>query len=216
MNTKPPVHPTLVAAALLGTLLFSGCASSPNPQNYVFAPTDGWRNVAVRDSSTSAFTVRFAPIHLPAYLDRPQIVTRITETEIKVDEFHRWGIPLNVTVTELLGASLARAISEAYVDVRPSRTRRADGYQVAVDIVRLDGFLGGTVELVAQWQVTKTGDTQESVLAPQLARYERECTGTTHEAYVNAIRDVVAALGTDIAKALQGVAGKLPASTAQR
>ena len=208
MNNHPSARPALAAAALLGALLLSGCASSPEPRNYVFAPGDGWPNVAARDSSTSAYTVRFAPLRLPAYLDRPQIVTRTTATEIKVDEFHRWGIPLDMTVTELLGTSLARGIPEAYVDVTPSRTRRADGYLISVDIVRLDGFLGGEVELVAQWQVAQTGDTNTTVLPPRLGRYQCTCSGGTHEAYVSAIREVVSALGADIAQALQGVAGK--------
>ena len=208
MNNKPSARPALAAAALLGAFSLSGCASSPEPRNYVFAPGDGWRNVAVRESSTSAYTVRFAPIRLPAYLDRPQIVTRTTATEIKVDQFHRWGIPLDMTVTELLGTSLAQSIPEAYVDVMPSRTRRANGYLVSVDIVRLDGFLGGPVELVAQWQVENTGDINETMVAPRLARYQFECTGSTYEDYVNAIREVVSALGMDSAKTLQGVAGK--------
>jgi len=191
-----------------GALLLSGCASSPEPRNYVFAPGDGWPNVAARDSSATAYTVRFAPIRLPAYLDRPQIVTRTTATEINVDEFHRWGIPLDMTVAELLGTSLARGLPEAYVDVMPSRTRRADGYLVSVDIVRLDGFLGGPVDLVAQWQVEKTGSTSETVLAPRLARYHYTCADGAHDDYVKAMREVVSALGTSIAEALQGVAVK--------
>ncbi|HMO05600.1 MAG TPA: PqiC family protein [Kiritimatiellia bacterium] len=192
---------TTVSPILL--LLAGGCATSPAPDLYVFSAEDGWRTVAVRDQAKSAFTVRFAPVNLPAYLDRPLLVVREGDMQIRVEQFHRWGIPLNMTVVEILGASIARDKPDAYVDVVAQRAPPAPGYLVHVDIVRLDGELGGDVELIAQWRVTRGGTGDREVVAQRLARYEEPTSGKNHAAYVDAIRKVLARMGTDIAAVME-------------
>ncbi len=184
-------------------LLAGGCATSPNPEMYVFSADDGWRSVAERDQAQSAYTVRFAPVNLPAYLDRPHLVVREGDMQIRAEQFHRWGIPLNMTVVEILGASIARTKPAAYVDVVAQRTPQAPGYLVHVDIVRLDGYLGGQVELIAQWRVTRGGADDRTVVAQRLSRYEEKAAGKDHAAYVEAVRKVIARMGVDIAAVME-------------
>ncbi len=191
--------------ALFGLLLAAGgfgCASSPESRLYVFSASDSWRAVAARDAGASQFVVRFAPLNIPSYLDRPPIVTRVGDSEIKANQFHRWGIPLDITITEMLGATIARNHPEAYVDVVPHRGHLAAGYLVQVDIVRLDGYLGGPVELIAQWKVTKYGATTE-VVAQRLNRYEQAAGAPSYEAYIEAVRSVVMKMGEEISAALK-------------
>jgi uncharacterized lipoprotein YmbA len=183
-------------------LLLAGCASSPSARRYVFAPKDGWRAVATRDAMASEYTVRLAPVHMPAYLDRPQIVTRINDAEIKIDQFHRWGMPLNVTVSEILSASIGRSIPEAFVDVLPSRAVAHPGYQIRVDIVRLDGQLGGEVELIAQWLINQGAETNR-VVAQRLSRYKQHMETKRYEDYVEAVRLNVNELGAEMAEVIK-------------
>lgn len=183
-------------------LILSGCATSQTPRLYVAAPLAGWRTVATRDALHSKLTVRFAPVRLASYLDRPQIVSRISDHEIKVDSFNRWGIPLDVLSTELLAESVARAIPEAFVETSAQRTMKEPGYLVQVEIVRLDGALGGPVELVAQWSMAKSKAENVPIIR-QLDRCAHETKDKSYEAYVDAIRQNVADLGADIAKAIQ-------------
>jgi uncharacterized lipoprotein YmbA len=187
---------------LLGVML-SGCARSPASRHYVFAPQEGWRQVAVRDSASSDYTIRFAVVKLPAYLDRPQIVTRASDNEIHINQFDRWGMPLGQTVTDVLGGTITKQLTNAYMDVIAATSSRTPGYLVQADIVRLDGPLGGPLELIAQWQVTRGGE-EPVVLAQRLSRYERESADRSMEAYVEAIRSLVAQMGEEIA----GVIGK--------
>jgi len=181
----------------------SGCATSPSPSQYVFSSGDGWRTVATRDVENSEYIVRFAPVRLPAYLDRPQIVTRISDKQISVDEFHRWGIPLDVTIKELLGAGVARDLPKAYVDVLPSRGQNDDGYQILVDIVRLDGTLGGPVELIAQWRVTQPGEDGGDFAVQRLSLYTQDSADKSYEAYVEAVRLAVAEMAKEIASVIE-------------
>jgi len=180
----------------------AGCATSPSARHYVFAPGEGWRTIAVRDAATSEYEIRFAPIRMPAYLDRPQIVTRLNDAEIKMDQFHRWGIPLDVTIAEVLSASVGREIPEAYVDAQPSRGALFQGYHVLVDVVRLDGFLGGDVELIAQWKVNQVGETNRLV-AQKLSIYKTTIESEKYEEYVEAVRQNINAMGKEIAAAIR-------------
>jgi uncharacterized lipoprotein YmbA len=193
----------VLAVASPVLLLVGGCATSPVPDLYVFSADDGWRTVAVRDQAESAYTVRFAPVNLPAYLDRPLLVVREGDMQIRVEQFHRWGIPLSMTVVEILGAAIARDKPDVYVDVVTQRAPPEPGYLVHVDIVRLDGMLGGDVELIAQWRVTRGGSGEREVVTQRLARYKEPTSGKDHAAYVDAIRKVLARMGNDIAAVME-------------
>ncbi|HMP73525.1 MAG TPA: PqiC family protein [Kiritimatiellia bacterium] len=195
----PPKH-IAAAVAIAGGLLI-GCSTTPAPRLYVFAPRDGWQHVAVRDVESSDYTIRFAAIKLPAYLDRPQMVTRVSDNEIKIDQFNRWGIPLHQTILELLGGALAKNLPNAYVDVMTATSRQPPGYLVQVEIVRLDGFLGGPVELIAQWRVQRGGPSPATIVQ-KLGRYEQESATRSYDAYVDAIRHALVAMGDDIASAI--------------
>lgn len=191
-----------VCSLSLMMMLVAGCSTSPSSRRYVFAPGEGWRTVAARDASASSYEVRFAPVRMPAYLERPQIVTRLNDAEIKIDQFHRWGIPLDVTIAEVLGARVGREVPEAYVDVKPSRGSAFEGYHIVVDVVRLDGFLGGEVELIAQWKVNQVGETNRMV-AQRLSRYETAMKSEKYEEYVEAVRLNIDALGKEIAAVIR-------------
>ena len=185
----------------LALLLLAGCATSPAPRLYVPSPGPGWSDAARRDALQSPRAIRLAPVRLPAYLDRPQIVTRLSPNEIKVDPFNRWGMPLDVLAAEILAGSLALALPDAYVDVSPSRTLPPAAHYVQVEILRLDGPLGGPLELVAQWTVDPA-DPKAPPVARQIGRQLAPAAAPTYEAYVDAIRQTLADLGAQIAAAI--------------
>lgn len=189
-------------AGLLPILFLTGCASSPASRLYVFAPDETWRTAATQDAACADCTVRMAPVELAAYLDRPQIVTRVAGNQIQTNPFHRWGIPLGTTVAELIGASLERALPDVYVDLVPTRSRRDVGYLIEVQVIRLDGYPGGALELIAQWRLSRTGSDSTSGVQRR-SHYRQDTGGKTFAHYVEAIRLAVNALGTDIADAIR-------------
>ena len=191
-----------VVIALIAGGLLAGCATTPASRLYVFSPRDGWQKVASRDVESSDYTIRFATIKLPPYLDRPQIVTRVSDNEIKVDQFNRWGMPLNQTILELLGGAMAQKLTNAYVDVIPATSRLPLGYLVQVEIVRLDGFLDGPVELIAQWRVQRGGP-EPVTIVQKLGRHEQVSSARSHEAYVESIRHLLVEMGEDMAAAIE-------------
>jgi uncharacterized lipoprotein YmbA len=78
---------------------------------------------------------------------------------------------------------------------------KGPGYLVQVEVVRLDGTLGGPVELIARWTVAPADNEREPV-ARQLTRHVRDTSGKTYEAYVDALRLTLSDLGSAIAQSI--------------
>ena len=194
---------TTLAAGLLAFALSSGCLSrSPEARTYVTSSSDGWRALAARDEATCSFSIRVAPVDLASYLDRPEIVTRASGLEIQKNSLQRWGIPLDVLIDESVSLRLASALPDAFVDVLSDARREPADYLVNVSVVRLDGYLGGEVELIAQWSVTRTGAGAKPV-AQRVGRHAATAGAKTIEAYVQAVEKLLADLGDDIAAAVK-------------
>ena len=219
MRTTPPAPSSAIlfprAAALAAALCaLAGCATGPESRYYVFEPTGALRSMAARDAKASACTIQLAPVQVPAYLDRPQIVTRLSATEIRADQFNRWGNPIAVSAAEMIGATIGEVLPDAYVDLRPDPARHHDDYEVQIDLLRLDGLLAGSVELLAEWRVLRPGRTN-AVVAQRLSRHIAEARPADadgakvaagradYDAYLAALRGNLEALGREIAAAIK-------------
>ena len=83
---------------LVLAVCLSACAGKSASSNfYVLSPLP-----QSKLSGSESKTIGVFPVAMPDYLDRPQIVTRVSENEIKLDEFSRWAEPLKRTSTPFL------------------------------------------------------------------------------------------------------------------
>jgi hypothetical protein len=201
-----------VAATLLTLIaLGSGCASSPKPRLHVFAVGTAADQPLSRDAAGTAYTVLAKEIRLPTYVDRPQMVSRVSDAELKADEFNRWGIPLSSGVSRQLGLTLMAELPDAYVDLRPWQGQKDADFLVDVAFLRMDGKLGGQVEVEAQWSVSTPADAGTTV-ARRLSRHAQAAADESHAAYVDALRLAVQELGKEIAAAIRGCRGAAAAT----
>ncbi len=185
------------AAALGG----SGCSTVPETRFYVLTalavaerPSDG--------SAGSRPTVGLRPVELPAQLDRPQIVTRVGGNALRLAEFDQWAAPLGDNVTRVLAENLALLIPTERVAVFPWAGAVPIDYEVAVDITRFEGTLGGDCWLVAAWTISRRGG---KVPATTGKSSHSEPAGGGYATLVSAQSRLVAALGRDLATALEAI-----------
>ena len=82
----------LVAALVAATLV--GCSSSPPVVFYTLTEIPS----TTASSKTVAYEILVGPVTLPETLDRPQLVTRVTDTRVSVLEQQRWAAPLKSEV----------------------------------------------------------------------------------------------------------------------
>lgn len=190
-----------ISVVVLG--LFAGCGTSPKPRLFLFTPEAAWRGKTIRDAVNSEFTVRVLPVRLSPYLDRPQIVTRVDENEIKADQFNRWGMPLDRLVREVVAAGIVERIPSAYVDLALNRAMGKTDYLVQIEVMRLDGPLAGPVNLVAQAIVMRGDDREVEAVLRRVASYSIEGAGKSYDEYVSAVNTALGELAGDVAKAIQ-------------
>jgi uncharacterized lipoprotein YmbA len=180
-----------------------GCAGSPPTRFYVLTPTASAEKDA-KPAVGELVAVGLRRVTLPEYLDRPQIVTRVSPTKVDVAEFDRWAAPLGDAFAGALAENLAIMIPTDSVAVFPwPRGTRID-YEVAVDVTRFEGRLGGSCDLVARWSLLDRRSKEALITGRSTFT---DPAGDTYEAMAAAHSRLVTALGRDIAGALRQAAG---------
>jgi uncharacterized lipoprotein YmbA len=151
-----------------------GCAGSPATRFYVLTAVPAAEPEVGRATGEHTLGVGVRRVTLPHYLSRPQIVTRQSPTELHVAEFHRWAAPLTESFAGTLAENLAAMLPAERVAVFPwARTTRID-YEVAVDVLRFEGALGGPAVLLGRWSVADRHGKQP----PLTGRVSRPATPT--------------------------------------
>jgi uncharacterized lipoprotein YmbA len=140
---------------------------------------------------------------MPAQLDRLQIVTRSGQNEIALAEFDRWAAPLDDQVTRVLAEDLAVLIPTDRIAVFPWAKDMPIDYEVEVEVIRSEATLGGEYAFIANWSVFKRGARAVGVRGRSTLV---EPAGNTYAALASAKSRLVAALGRDIAAAVQRLA----------
>lgn len=148
------------------------------------------------------------PVRLPAYLDRPEIVTRAGPARLEVASVDRWAAPLDVLLTSALAEDLRAAVPAREVFGWPWPVGASPEWSVSVDVLRFDGEPDGTAILEARWIVRRGG-----TLANQGVTTARERAAAPEvAATVAALSRAIGALARDIAAAV-GASRKASATT---
>lgn len=189
----------IVVPALL-TLLLGACASSPPARIFSLEA------MATDSPPASGLTLvlGLGPIAMPEYVQRPQIVMRMPDNEIKVQEFVRWAEPLEYAV--------ARILAENIDALMPGMTVVAFPYQRAIDvdyravgrIERFDTDSTGQATLSIQWAMRKGN---HMVMSPRRDRFTARVSEPGDPgAQVAALNDTLDQLSRSMATAIAAVA----------
>jgi uncharacterized lipoprotein YmbA len=194
----PPRFPHVACVVALVALVVVGCAGTPQTRFYSLD------EVALPAPSVAvARRIGLGPVELPRYLDRPQIVSRVAGNRLEVDEFNRWGGPLDAEMRRVLRARLARGLDDVEVYDYASQVGATVDFRLPVDVRRFDGGPGGAVVLDVAWSIidAETLAVVESRTAVYTANWET----AGYAAYAAVLSDLLGRLGDDMAAALRNV-----------
>lgn len=136
---------------MLGALLVS-CASSPPTQFYTLEPVQPRE----RTLHVSSSPIQIAPVHIPAVLERQEIVTERGSNELILSNRHRWGAPLGEMARRTLTQDLLQRLQGNEV-VLPEQPAPANTREIVVDILRLQSDAAGRVVLQGSWSLLPPG-----------------------------------------------------------
>ncbi len=185
--------------------ILGGCFPKPIAPTklYILSPLAG-PGVEMHNKAGEIFmTIGIGPVHLPEYLDRPEIVTRINPNELKLAELDIWAEPLEVNFTRVLVENISRLLSTEPVAVFPWGASPQIDFQIDIEVIRLDGDLAGKAFLIAQWSILNSAN--KSILFSKKSQYTESVGGTGYSALVAAQSRMIGALSLDIAEAIKSL-----------
>ena len=139
----------LAFTCLLG-LSFTGCATTHAPTFYQLEEPVSMELRGVE----RGLVVGLELLNIPAYLDRPQIVTRIADHKLFLSGSHMWAEPLKKSITRVVCVNLSNQLNSNRVFRLPRRDRKLPlDFKVTLAITRFDGRLGDEATLNARWSL---------------------------------------------------------------
>jgi uncharacterized lipoprotein YmbA len=136
---------------LAAVLLLSACADSPD-SHYFTLSTIPPQQAPSQDRPQ----VHLAMVKLPELYDRPQLVTRSGPQSVEIDEYDRWGEPLERMTARILAQDIGLRRPRAAGPL-PASLDQAN-LQVAVDEFAADRSVGRAV-LSGNWKVVEADGT---------------------------------------------------------
>ena len=196
----------LCSILLLGSLIPAGCMSlepKPDPSRF-FSLTSIPRTAqrAQDAAGTNALAVGIGPIKFPGYLDRQQIVTRVSPNRLAVAENDRWAEPLEENFSRILSQNLAILLQTDKMVAYPWERNQQPTYQVRVEVLRFEPNAEQPVELWARWSIIDSTKKTVSVKDSYLSQSARD---RSSEAAVAALSEVLANFSQEVAASIRGL-----------
>jgi uncharacterized lipoprotein YmbA len=195
-----PKHLTIIIC----WLALTGCLGGPSaPTNfYMLSP------LSVTPAGTSAASVEgririgLVTVVVPEYLNRNEIVVNLDNTVYQLAEFNQWAEPLNDNLTRVLEENLTNLLRGDSIDVfLASDSSIPADYRLEVDVLRLDGKLGGQVALISQWALLEAEE--DDLILMRRSEYQEMAADNSYKGLVMAKSRTIEKLSRDIAAAIK-------------
>ncbi|RKZ70534.1 MAG: hypothetical protein DRQ48_06225 [Gammaproteobacteria bacterium] len=191
----------LVFSTLMLVIFLAACSGGGNKvatKYYLIDPVD---YDALNFSSAKPLAIEIIDVHIPQYLERFHIATRVGENRLKFSESNQWGENLRKNLMRTLSRNLSRLLSTQDIGTPLNRSSSLPDYRVQLYIEQFEPGIDNMVRLAARWQISAT-DTLEP-----LAIYNEELLGAAieqdnYEQMVTSMRQLFGELSMKIAESI--------------
>ena len=192
---------SLVWASLFLVFLLVACSSTPATQFYKLnsLPSGQQENPAALPGDDIAIGV--GPVELPEFLDRPQIVTRKSQNQLEISEFHRWAASLPRDFSRVVAKNISALLPTDRVAVYPWGDTFSPTYQIKLNVEQFDGQLGEQVFLRVIWSVV--GQEGDKELRVRKTLIEEPVLTNDYEGLVAAQSNALATLSREIVEEIR-------------
>ena len=185
-------------------LALTGCLGGPSgPTNfYMLSPLSPSQAGTSAASAEGRIRIGLVTVVVPEYLNRNEIVVNLDNTVYRLAEFNQWAEPLNDNLTRVLEENLTNLLRADLIDVfLASDSSIPADYRLEVDVLRLDGNLGGQVALISQWALLETEE--GGLILMRRSEYQELAADQTVKELVLAQSRMIENLSRDIAAAIK-------------
>ena len=178
------------------TLLLAGCVgSTPPAQFYLLEPLTVAQSVG--SSVADKPTLALAPVRIPHYLERAQLVTASGKNTYQLDEMNRWAESLDDNITRVMLQELTSLVPADVVLASSQRAKQAQ-LRLLVTILEFHIDPQGQAKLAAQWQVSRG----EEVIVSRQSVFEIPANSHDAQVKVQALNQCLNQLNREMASVL--------------
>jgi uncharacterized lipoprotein YmbA len=179
----------------------AACSSTPPVAYYTLNTLPEMQQEIPAAVMDDTLAIGVGPVEFPKFLDRPQIVTRKSQNQIEVSEFHRWAGSFPGDFSRVLAKNISILLPSDRVAVYPWGEQFSPTYRVKLDVEQFDGQLGERVVLDVTWMVTDQEGTKKLVVRKFLI--EEPVSDKTYEALVVAESNALVTLSRTIVEEIR-------------
>jgi uncharacterized lipoprotein YmbA len=149
----------VTAASVTGCSYFAKQILAPQKdisKFYLLTPTTNTSATvaeAAHNGFGGDFVIGLGPIHLPKYLDRPEIVTRAAPNRLELSKEDRWGESVQNGFTSAMERDLTADSGTGRVIVFPWYNTVHVDMQVQIDVYRFETDGNGNAQLSTKWTI---------------------------------------------------------------
>jgi uncharacterized lipoprotein YmbA len=198
------IHRCVLALFICSPLVLSGCITGKQVETrfYVLDSMPANEPALAGATRSPPLAVDIAALRLPQYLERPQIVTRTANNELKLAEYHQWGGNLAKNIMRITARNLARLLDTAQITIFSRRPPKAPDVRVEIDVLQFERGPDTRVALSAQWRLL-AGDDGHPKLARISELYSKPLTSKAPiAATIRAMSELIGELDREIANAI--------------
>ncbi len=174
----------MILAVLVAGCLRLGEGTRRLPRLYVLTALASDTD-RVASARAEPMTIGVGPLVFPAYLDRPQLVTRSGASEIIAAPFANWAEPLKQNTIRVMVDNLATITGSGGVYRYPWWVVSTPQFQLQMEIDRFDAVRNGSALLIVSWEWLDRGG---KALAPRKRMtLQQPVEGDSNEAVVTAM-----------------------------
>ena len=188
-------------AFLILVFFLAACSSTPPVAYYTLNTLPEMQQEIPAEVMDDTIAIGVGPVEFPKFLDRPQIVTRKSQNQIEVSEFHRWAGSFPGDFSRVLAKNISILLPSDRVAVYPWGEQFSPTYLIKLEVEQFDGQLGEGVVLDVTWMVTDKEGT--NTLVVRKSRIEEAALDETYEALVEAKSNGLATLSRTIVEELR-------------
>ncbi len=154
------------------------------------------------DAELDGPAIAVGRIDMPAYTDRPQIVTRKGTNELHFSEYNRWAESLTESFSRALGQNLGALLKTDRVTTHPWLRSFYRDYEIFVSVLAFEAYPErGSVSLTARWRIKSTQQ-DVGIIGESMINLSEPLSSDGYAGIVEAWDRAIGALSGEIAAAI--------------
>ena len=109
---------------------------------------------ALNFTSDKPLAIEIIDVHIPQYLERFHIATRIGENRLKFSESNQWGENLRKNLMRTMSRNLSKLLSTQDIGTPLNRSSSSPDYRVQLYVEQFERDVDRKVKLSARWQIS--------------------------------------------------------------